>query len=104
VRFSHRLTADSVWFDEDNLGPDAGLVPLLGLAAQTRLVEIIAGKVSIRTPRIESGSANLAPKLLGVLVGMCAGADPHQRFGIGLGGQFGGGDEARPALFRGFGR
>jgi hypothetical protein len=75
VRVSHRFTADSVRFDEDNLVSHAGLVPLLGLAAQTGLGEIIAGKVSIRTPRIKSGSANLAPKLLGVIAGMCAGAD-----------------------------
>ncbi|MBP2367699.1 hypothetical protein JOF36_003636 [Pseudonocardia parietis] len=53
----------------------AGLVPLLELAEQTRLSEIITGKVSIMTPRIKSGSANPAPKLLGVIAGMCAGAD-----------------------------
>src|SRR4051812_12614649 len=64
VRVSHRFTAGSARFDEDNLVSDAGLVPLLGLAEQTGLAEIIAGKVSITTPRIKSGSANPAPKLL----------------------------------------
>jgi hypothetical protein len=34
---------------------------VLGLAQQTRLPEIIAGKVSINTPRIRSGSANPVP-------------------------------------------
>jgi hypothetical protein len=63
-----------VWFDENDLGSVAGLVPLFAPAAQTRLGEIITGKVSIRTP------------------------------GIGLNGQFGAGDKARPALSRGFGR
>ena len=53
----------------------AGLVPLLGLAEQTRLPEIIADKVSIRTARIKSGAANPVPKLLTVIAGMCAGAD-----------------------------
>ena len=53
----------------------AGLVPLLGLAEQTRLPQIIAEKVSITTPRIKSGAANPVPKLLGVIAGMCAGAD-----------------------------
>jgi hypothetical protein len=52
-----------------------GLVPLLGLAEQTRLPEILAEKVSIKNPRIQSGSANPAPKLLGVIAGMCVGAD-----------------------------
>jgi hypothetical protein len=75
VRVSHRFTAGSARFDEDNLVSDAGLVPLLGLAEQTKLPEIIAEKVSIMTSRIKSGAANPAPKLLGVIAGMCAGAD-----------------------------
>src|SRR5215203_3693836 len=49
VRVSHRFTAGSARFDEDNLVSHAGLVPLLGLAEQTGLPEIIAGKVSITT-------------------------------------------------------
>src|SRR4249919_3519115 len=75
VRVSHRFTAGSARFDEDNLVSHAGLVPLLGLAEQTRLSRIIAGKVSITRPRIKSGAANPAPKLLAVIAGMCAGAD-----------------------------
>jgi hypothetical protein len=75
VRVSHRFTAGSARFDEDNLVSHAGLVPLVELAEQTRLPEILADKVSITTPRITSGAANPAPKLLGVIAGMCAGAD-----------------------------
>src|SRR6478609_8378181 len=75
VRVSHRFTTGSARFDEDNLVSDAGLVPLLGLAEQTGLAEIIAEKVSIKAPRIKSGSADPAPKLLTVIAGMCAGAD-----------------------------
>jgi hypothetical protein len=75
VRVSHRFTAASAVFDEDNLVSHAGLVPLLGLAEQTRLPRILAERVSIKTPRIKSGSANPAPKLLTVIAGMCAGAD-----------------------------
>jgi hypothetical protein len=75
VRVSHRFTAGSARFDEDNLVSHAGLVPLLELAEQTRLPEIIASTVSITTPRIKSGSANPAPKFLGVIAGMCTGAD-----------------------------
>ena len=75
MRVSHRFTAGSARFDEDNLVSDAGLVPLLGLAEQTRLPQIIAEKVSIKTSRIKSGAANPAPKLMGVIAGMCAGAD-----------------------------
>src|SRR3954451_12479931 len=75
VRVSHRFTAGSARFDEDNLVSHAGLVPLLGLAEQTRLPQIIAEKVSITRPRIKSGAANPVPKLLGVIAGMCTGAD-----------------------------
>src|SRR4029453_15747335 len=75
VRVSHRFTADSARFDEDNLVSHAELVPLLGLAEQTRLPQILAGKVSITTPRIKSGGANPGPKLVGVIAGMCTGAD-----------------------------
>src|SRR3954467_4400995 len=75
VRVSHRFTAGSARFDEDNLVSDAGLVPLLGLAEQTRLPQILAEKVSITTSRIKSGAANPTPKLLTVVAGMCAGAD-----------------------------
>ena len=35
MRVSHRFTASSARFDEDNLVSHAGLVPLLGLAEQT---------------------------------------------------------------------
>ena len=58
MRVSHRFTAGSARFDEDNLVSHAGLVAPLGLAEQTRLREIIAEKVSIKTPRIKSGAAN----------------------------------------------
>ena len=75
VRVCHRFNAGSARFDEDNLVSFAGLVPLLGLAEQTRLPQIIAEKVSITTPRISSGAANPVPKLLSVIAGMCAGAD-----------------------------
>jgi hypothetical protein len=75
VRVSHRFTAGSARFDEDNLVSDAGLVPLLGLAEQTGLPQILAQKVSITTSRIKSGAANPVPKLLTVIAGMCAGAD-----------------------------
>ena len=54
---------------------DAGLVPLLGLAEQTGLAESITRTASITTPRIKSGAANTAPKLLTVIAGMSAGAD-----------------------------
>jgi hypothetical protein len=62
-------------FDGENLVSLAGLVPVMGLAEQTGLVEMLAEKVSIAGPRVKSGSANPAPKLATLIAGMCAGAD-----------------------------
>ena len=75
VRVSHRFTAGSARFDEDNLVSHAGLVPLLGLAEQTRLPQILAEKVSITTARIKSGAANPVTEAVGRDRRMCAGAD-----------------------------
>src|SRR5918995_6048642 len=75
VRVSHRFTAGSARFDEDNLVSDAGLVPLLGLAEQTGWPRSSPERCRSRAPRIKSGAANPAPKLLTVIAGMCAGAD-----------------------------
>ena len=40
----HRFTTSSAHFEQDNLGANAGVVPLLGPAEQTSLPEIIADK------------------------------------------------------------
>ncbi|AGP63691.1 transposase, IS4 family protein [Mycobacterium intracellulare subsp. yongonense 05-1390] len=60
---SHRFTPESAVFDDDNLVSCAGLVPVMTLAAQTGLVEMLAEKVHIAETRIKSGAANPAPKL-----------------------------------------
>ena len=62
-------------FDEDSLVSCAGLVPVLRLAEQTGLAQLLSEKVRIAVPRIKSGSANPAPKLRTLIAGMCAGAD-----------------------------
>ena len=58
---------------QSRVGRGAGAAARTGRA--DRAAEIIAEKVSITTPRIKSGAANPAPKLMGVIAGMCAGAD-----------------------------
>jgi hypothetical protein len=75
VQVSHRFAADSAVFDDDNLVSCAGLVPVMTLAEQTGLLELLAEKVDIAEPKIKSGSANPAPKLATLIAGMCAGAD-----------------------------
>ena len=71
----HEFTPDSALFDDDNLVSCAGLVPVMRLAEQTGLAELLAEKVHITETRIKSGAANPAPKLATLIGGMCVGAD-----------------------------
>lgn len=75
MKVCHRFAASSAVFDDKHLVSCAGLVPVMTLAAQTGLAELLADKVCIPAPRIKSGSANPSPKLTTVIAGMCAGAD-----------------------------
>ncbi|HEY9265931.1 MAG TPA: IS1380 family transposase [Mycobacterium sp.] len=75
MKVSHNFAASSAVFDEDHLVSCAGLVPVMALAAQTGLSDLVTGKVRIAEPRIKSGSANPSPKLATVIAAMCAGAD-----------------------------
>ena len=75
MKVSHRFKPESAVFDDDHLVSCAGLVPVMALAAQTGLIELLDSKIHIAEPRIASGSANPAPKLATVIAGMCAGAD-----------------------------
>ena len=75
MKVSHSFAADSAVFDDGNLVSCAGLVPVMTLAEQTGLIELLDSKIHIAEPRVPSGSANTAPKLATVIAGMCAGAD-----------------------------
>lgn len=75
MKLSHRFAASSAVFDDEHLVSCAGLVPVMTLAGQTGLPELLADKVYIPAPKIKSGSANPSPKLSTVIAGMCAGAD-----------------------------
>ncbi len=75
MQVSHRFGPDSAVFDDDNLVSCAGLVPLMRLAEQTGLPDLLAEKVQINDSKVKSGAANPAPKLLTLIGGMCAGAD-----------------------------
>lgn len=75
MRLFHRFAEDSARFDDDDLVSCAGLVPVLTLAEQTGLTSMLVEKVAIDAPRVKSGSANPASKLVTLIAGMCAGAD-----------------------------
>ncbi|UXA11585.1 IS1380 family transposase [Mycobacterium sp. SMC-8] len=75
MQVSHRFAASAAVFDDEHLVSCAGLVPVMALAAQTALPQLLTDKVFIAEPRIKSGAANPAPKLSTLIAGMCAGAD-----------------------------
>ena len=62
-------------FDEEHLISCAGLVPLMGLAEQTGLSELIADRVRFKACSVASAGVNPAGKLTSIVAGMAAGAD-----------------------------
>jgi hypothetical protein len=74
MQLSHAAAAVDVVFDDPNLIADAGLVPVLALAEQIGLPELVAEHVAI-TGAANSAGANPAAKVMSLLAGMVAGAD-----------------------------
>lgn len=62
-------------FDEGNLVSHAGLVPVLELAEQAGLSQLLDQHVRFVDERVKSGAANPTPKLTSIIAGMAAGAD-----------------------------
>jgi hypothetical protein len=71
MRSSHTAGAVSVRFDDPNLVSCAGLVPLLRLAENIDLGELVTDRVDLGIP----AGANSAAKALSIVAGMAAGAD-----------------------------
>jgi hypothetical protein len=56
VQVLHNFTlASSAVFDDDHLVSCAGLVPVMTLATHTGLPQLLADKIDIPAPRINSG-------------------------------------------------
>jgi len=62
-------------FDDEHLVSCAGLVPVMGLAEQTGLADLIAARVRFKACRVASAGTNPAGKLTSIIAGMAAGAD-----------------------------
>jgi Transposase DDE domain group 1 len=75
VQGSHAWRGDGAVFDDDNLVSHAGLVPLLELAEQAGLSQLLDEHVGFTCERVRSGAANSTPKLTSIIAGMAAGAD-----------------------------
>jgi Transposase DDE domain group 1 len=85
----HAAAAVDVAFDDPNLVADAGLVPVVALAEQVGLPELVSEHVRIVDAENAAG-ANPAAKVMSLLAGMVASADSIQdidrlrRAGTGL--------------------
>ncbi len=75
MRGSHAWAVDSAVLDDPNLISAAGLVPVLALAEQAGLRDLLDAHVRFGSERVRSGAANPTPKLTSIIAGMAAGAD-----------------------------
>ncbi len=75
VRVSHPVSAD---FDDPNLVSTAGFLPVIGLAEEAGLHELLADRVRVPGP----AGANAAAKVPGLVAGMVARADSIADMGL----------------------
>ena len=75
MRGAYRWDAGAAVFDDANLITSAGLVPVMGLAEQAGLSDLLDELVRFGCERVRSGAANATGKLTAVVAGMAAGAD-----------------------------
>lgn len=62
-------------FDDGHLVSSAGLAPVMALAEQAGLSDLIAERVRLSSNRVASAGVNPAGKLTSIIAGMAAGAD-----------------------------
>jgi DDE family transposase len=74
MQSSHAASAVDVVFDDPNLIADAGLIPVVALAEQVGLPELVTEMVRI-TGAANSAGVNPAAKVMSLVAGMAAGAD-----------------------------
>ena len=75
MKLSHPWSQATPLFDDEHLVSDAGLVPVMTLAEQAGLSELVAERVELGETRVVSAGVNPAGKLSSIIAGMAAGAD-----------------------------
>ena len=75
MRSAYTFSVDSAVFDERNLVSAAGLVPVLELAEQAGLSQLIGEHVDLPSTRVKSGAVNPVGKLTSIIGAMACGAD-----------------------------
>ena len=75
MKLSHSWSRATPLFDDENLVSCAGLVPVMALAEQVGLSELIAQRVRLDSRRVASAGVNPAGKVTSIIAGMAADAD-----------------------------
>lgn len=75
MKLHHGWNKATPVFDDENLISCAGVVPVMGLAEQTGLSELIAERVRFKSCRVKSAGSNPAGKVSCIIAGIAAGAD-----------------------------
>jgi hypothetical protein len=75
VKLSHSWSKTTPLFDDEHLVSDAGLVPVMALAEQAGLSELVAERVRLGETRVASAGVNPAGKVTSIIAGMAASAD-----------------------------
>lgn len=66
-------------FDDENLVSSAGLMPVMALAEQAGLSDLVEQRISIESSLVAAAGANPAGKVTSIVAGMAAGADSIDR-------------------------
>ena len=74
MKLHHEWTKATPVFDDENLVSYSGLMPVMGLAEQTGLSELIGARVRFKSCRVKSAGSNPEGKLSSIIAGMAAGA------------------------------
>jgi Transposase DDE domain group 1 len=75
VKLPHEWSKATPLFDDERLVSCAGLVPVMALAEQTGLTELITERVKVASNRVASAGVNPAGKATSIIAGMAASAD-----------------------------
>ncbi len=75
MKLPHAWSTATPVFDDENLVSCAGLAPVMGLAEQTGLSELLEEKVRLDSVGVASAGVNPAGKISTIIAGMAAGAD-----------------------------
>ena len=77
MKLSHAWSKATPLFDDENIVSDAGLVPVMRLAEQAGLSELVSERLNLVSvePRVASAGVNPAGKVTSITAGMAAGAD-----------------------------